>query len=220
MTADAVSTAQQNQGFRVADLREAGPADVDQIADILAQAFEHDPVMNWTFGPSVNFTSVFRELARGIYLKRGFGHVVDNAAATLWLPAGESTTPPLGTELRLLFQLFGGGLATLRRAFGVGKVMEQHHPETEHYYLFAVGVLPSARGQGLGGRLIREGLKKADADNIPAYLENSNPTNTPLYERLGFEAVAPLPLGGDAPPLLGMQRPVPEPATLAGVGPS
>ena len=76
-----------------------------------------------------------------------------------------------------------------------------------HYYLFAVGVRKGAQGKGLGGRLIREGLARADAEGAPAYLENSNPKNTPLYERLGFRPTAPLPLPDGAPPLLGMLRP-------------
>ena len=63
------------------------------------------------------------------------------------------------------------------------------------------------QGRGLGGHLIREGLTRVDTDGAPAYLENSNPKNTPLYERLGFKAIAPLPLPDGAPPLLAMLRP-------------
>jgi hypothetical protein len=48
-------------------------------------------------------------------------------------------------------------------------------------------------------------LKRADAAGMPAYLENSNPKNTKLYERAGFvtqKSIAP----PGAPPLLAMWR--------------
>ena len=85
-------------------------------------------------------------------------------------------------------------------------MLEKHHPKAPHYYLFAVGVTPEAQGKGLGGAILREGLKRADEAGAMAYLENSNPKNTLLYERLGFRVTAPLPLPKDAPPLLSMLR--------------
>ena len=82
--------------------------------------------------------------------------------------------------------------------------MQASHPPTPHYYLFAVGVREGMKGKGIGGQLIREGMKSAAKAGVAAYLENSNPLNTPLYERLGFQATAPLSLPVGAPPLLGM----------------
>ena len=63
------------------------------------------------------------------------------------------------------------------------------------------------RAGGSAALIIREGLALADKAGADAYLENSNPRNTPLYERLGFAAVNPLPLADGAPPLLAMLRP-------------
>jgi hypothetical protein len=37
--------------------------------------------------------------------------------------------------------------------------------------------------------LLAEGLATADAGHRPAFLESSNPVNTPRYERYGFERV-------------------------------
>jgi GNAT superfamily N-acetyltransferase len=182
--------------------------DADDIAEILAEAFGDDPVMTWTFGNTRPFRTVFRELARGIYLKNGFAHLIDGAAATLWLPAGAAIKLPRMNELRIAgAALRHSGFGAIRRAFTAADVMEKHHPETPHYYLFAVGVRKAAQGRGLGGAILREGLLKADAEGAPAYLENSNPKNTPLYERLGFRPLAPLPLPAEAPPLLAMLRP-------------
>ena len=115
---------------------------------------------------------------------------------------------PFGSELRVAGSIVRrAGLAALSRAKRVSEIIVGAHPAAPHYYLFAVGVRDAAKGKGLGGRLIREGLKRADLDGVAAYLENSNPRNTPLYEQLGFASQRPLPLPGGAPPLVAMLRP-------------
>ncbi len=175
------------------------------VADILAEAFADDPVMNWMFGSARPFRTIFFELARGLYLKSGFGHIADDGGATLWLPAGQKVMLPLTNELRILgAALPSGGARAISRAKRAGDIMEASHPSRPHYYLFAVGVRSAMKGKGIGGGLIREGLKRANEAGAPAYLENSNPMNTPLYERLGFQTTAPLNLPAGAPPLLGM----------------
>lgn len=190
-----------------AAIRRAAPGDADAIADILAKAFETDPVMNWTFRTPRMFRNIFYELARNIYLKDGFGHIADDVAATLWLPADAEMKFPVTTLARIgFYALANSGPGAVGRALKAADVMEANHPDGEHYYLFAVGVTPTAQGKGVGGRILREGLTLADKEGAPAYLENSNPKNTPLYERLGFVATTPLPLPAGAPPLLGMLR--------------
>lgn len=191
-------------------IRAARLEDADEVASILAEAFADDPVMKWMFGSARPFHKIFFELARGLYLKPGFGHLAVDCGATLWLPAGEKVVLPLANELRILgAALPSGGFSAIRRAKKTGDVMQASHPSSPHYYLFAIGVRDNMKGKGIGGRLIREGLKRADENQSPAYLENSSPMNTPLYERLGFQAIAPLGLAAGAPPLLGMLRPFP-----------
>lgn len=188
-------------------IREAVMDDAEAVADILAEAFAEDPVMNWNFAPGKPFRECFLELARGIYLRHGFGHISGNEAATLWLPAGVSPSLPFANEMRLVWAAFRkGGLAPVFRAKKVADIMAAHHPDTPHFYLFAVGVRTSSQGKGLGGAIIAEGLNRAKEAGAPAYLESSNPRNTPLYERLGFQPIAPLGLPDGAPPLLAMWR--------------
>ncbi|MEE2692158.1 MAG: GNAT family N-acetyltransferase [Pseudomonadota bacterium] len=186
-------------------LLEAG--DAEAVAAVLADAFATDPVMSWTLGGGGRAYRLFLELARRIYLARGFGHIVGDDAATLWLPPGETAAPRLFDELGVAGAVLrAGGLKALMRGKTIGDIMAKHHPPRPHYYLFAVGVRDGRQGEGLGGRLIREGLARADTEGVGAYLENSNPRNTPLYQRLGFAATALLPLPAGAPPLLAMLR--------------
>ncbi len=53
--------------------------------------------------------------------------------------------------------------------------------------------------------MLAANLERADAAGMPAYLENSNPRNTPLYERHGFVAQKNIAPKG-CPPLLAMWR--------------
>ena len=196
--ADAAST---HPPIRLARLDDAAV-----IADILTGAFQNDPVMHWTFGNARPFRTIYYELARGLYLKSGFGHLVEEGAAALWLPAGVKPHLPILNEFRIgVAALKASGVGVVTRALKINAIMAANHPPTPHYYLFSVGVRDSLKGRGIGGRIIREGLKLAAEDGATAYLENSNPMNTPLYERLGFKPIAPLPLPKGAPPLLAMQ---------------
>ncbi len=61
------------------------------------------------------------------------------------------------------------------------------HPKEPHWYLFAVGVVPEATGQGRGTALLEPVLERCDSERLPAYLEASSEDNARLYARLGFE---------------------------------
>jgi len=88
---------------------------------------------------------------------------------------------------------------------------EHYHPKTPHYYLFAIGVLPQCKGQGLGTKLIQEVLRRCDEEGVPAYLENSKEENLPFYEGHGFKVQRQIRFATSAPPLWLMWR---DPQTL------
>ena len=87
----------------------------------------------------------------------------------------------------------------------MGDAMEKNHPQEKHFYLAFIAVAPRLQGLGLGGALLDATLKRADAARMPAYLENSNPKNTRLYERAGFVTGKSISPPG-APPLIAMWR--------------
>ena len=51
------------------------------------------------------------------------------------------------------------------------------------------------QGAGYGTELMKHALQRCDADRKLAYLESSNPRNTPFYERLGFERLGAIQAG-------------------------
>ncbi|KAJ0421510.1 acyl-CoA N-acyltransferase [Aspergillus carlsbadensis] len=58
-----------------------------------------------------------------------------------------------------------------------------------HYYLDMLGTRPEFNGRGLGSKLLRWGLSRADEEKVMTFLV-STPQGKRLYERYGFETVA------------------------------
>ena len=57
------------------------------------------------------------------------------------------------------------------------------------YHLEMLGVDSDFQGRGAGTEILRESLRRLDAEGREAYLESSNPRNVPFYRRQGFEVV-------------------------------
>jgi Sortase and related acyltransferases len=51
-----------------------------------------------------------------------------------------------------------------------------------------LGVHPSQEGKGLGSKLLRWGLTRADAEGVEVYL-SASPAGRPLYLKYGFREV-------------------------------
>jgi ribosomal protein S18 acetylase RimI-like enzyme len=98
---------------------------------------------------------------------------------------------------------------SLTRAIRAQRVMEEHHPTEQHYYVRWVAVRPELRDLGLGRALMQPVLDRSDQERLPAYIEASSERSAALYERLGFvhDGVYSLPDGG--PPIWPMTRPAP-----------
>lgn len=75
------------------------------------------------------------------------------------------------------------------------------------FYLYFLAVDPALQGMGLVSTTLDATLKRIDEMGLPAYLENSNPRNTRLYQRAGFVARKNIAPEG-APPLIPMWRAV------------
>lgn len=190
--------------------RQAQAADAALLGRLFAAAFLHDPVFSWIAraGPQrqAALESFFHWMMQTRVIPFGEAWIGDGAAAA-WLPPGAPASPGGILEQIRLLPLFLKlcGVTRLPRGASMADALEKHHPHVPHFYLAVVGVAPDSQGMGLGSAILDATLKRVDAAHLPAYLENSNPRNTRLYERAGFVTRADIAPHG-APPLLGMWR--------------
>jgi ribosomal protein S18 acetylase RimI-like enzyme len=191
--------------------RRANDADTAPLSRLLAAAFQTDPVFDWIARPGRRRAVVMEEFFFWLLRTRAipFGEVWASEGVTaVWIPPDAPASPGgFFDQLRLLPMFLRlCGFPRLARGATVGDAMEKSHPHERHFYLAFVAVAPRLQGMGLGGTILEANLKSIDAQSVPAYLENSNPKNTRLYERLGFVARRNIAPAG-APPMIAMWRP-------------
>ena len=188
--------------------------DAELAGRLLAEGFAAVPVMRWIFpdviDPGRSLTGWFT-LAAEVAGRRDEVWVVSEGGepcgAALWAPPGHDGGFDEGSLERLFEVSAGvGGDAALARMAVVGALMDEHHPNEEHWYLWLTALRPVSQGRGLGGLLLRPVLDVATADRVGCHLESSNPRNVAFYERLGFTVTATFG-PDDGPVLRGMWRP-------------
>jgi len=198
------------------EARVAGAAELPAAVDTLARAFHADPVWSWAFPDPERRLEQIR-VVWGLVAKAALGYGSawlsgDCAAVALWIPPGRPELRPEDEERleSLLKELLGDGAARVMETF---ERFEAAHPTAEpHYYLSLLGTDPDQRGRGVGMGLLAATLERIDAERAPAFLESSNPVNTPRYERLGFAVCGEFELPGDGPSVTQMWREAAAPA--------
>lgn len=195
---------------RSIEARLASDADVPAAVETLARAFYADPVWSWAFPQPerrlAQHRAVWRLVAEAAVSYESAWLTGDCAAVALWIPPGRPELRPEDEKRlpSLLAEQLGDGAA---RALETFERFEAAHPEREpHYYLSLLGTNPDHSGKGLGIGLLADGLARIDAEGMPAFLESSNPINTPRYERLGFAVCGEFDLPDDGPSVSQMWR--------------
>lgn len=185
------------------------PSDAPLIGGIIGESFADDPVNLWVFRNPAGMTPFYRSMARKLYLRRGFGHVTpDGTCGALWLPPGVSKDLPMWRMGGIIASMVRhGGPSSLKNGLKADAVLLGAKPKAPHYYLFAIGTLPTHQGQGLGSRIMEAGLETVDAAQMPAYLESSKYSNVPFYQKYGFEVIEQVTPAPGAPSLWLMWRP-------------
>lgn len=198
--------------------RRATTDDAAALARLFTAAFMNDPVFDWIARRGAKRAAGLERFFFWLLRTRAipFGEVwmaPDGGAAAAWLPPDVPASPGGFVEQLKLLPLFVRlcGLPRLARGSAMADAMEKHHPRESHYYLAFVAVAPRLQGMGLGSAILEATLARADTQGWAAYLENSNPRNTRIYERHGFVARSNIAPKG-APPLIPMWRDARKPA--------
>ena len=197
-------------GHTPMEARVATAVEIPAAVDVLARAFYADPVWGWAFPDPERRLGQHRAVW-GLVAKAALSYesawlTGDCAAVALWIPPGKPELRPEDEERLegLLVELLGDGATRVLETFDR---FEAAHPTAEpHYYLSLLGTNPDQRGRGLGMGLLAATLERIDADGAPAFLESSNPINTPRYERLGFAVCGEFQLSDGGPSVTQMWR--------------
>mgnify|MGYP001764885618 CR=1 FL=1 len=191
-------------------------AETKSYADInrtLSLAFHTDPALSYILDDDTlrqrRLPRLFDLLVEDDVRSGRAVHSAGHEAAALWRAPGkaEGEAEPFLTELWSMLKIFG---LALPRAQRVVEGIDSHRPKGDFWYLHFVGVRPEYQGKGWGGRIIREGLTRADAEGMPSWLETATPENVPLYQRLGFAIRCEWDVPKGGPHFWGMMR---EPAS-------
>lgn len=181
-----------------------------QATKVLASAFHDDPMMEYVIPDASKrprpLAAFFDMCVRYARLQGEVYTTSTTDGAALWVRP-EMGNLSLGSALKagLLFSVVRGavtlGPGGLIRLLNVGNYTEKarHHiVPGPHWYLMILGVDPAQQGKGIGGSLMRPILAKADAAQLPCYLETMNGANLAIYQKHGFKVVAEgaMPKGG------------------------
>lgn len=191
--------------LRIRDLRADDRA---AFIEVMAQAFEADPLLLAAFGVRgeagwerrvtafLSFMFDMNRLMRGT--PRGLfsdGRLV--ACALLEPPVSRpaSFVGALASAFRFLpvaCVLPASASAFLNRYM---KRTRAAAPREPHGYLVMVGVRPEAQGHGLGRRLVEDAIERTRIHATGIALDTENAANVGLYEHWGFRKRASLDLG-------------------------
>jgi GNAT superfamily N-acetyltransferase len=82
----------------------------------------------------------------------------------------------------------------------------KHHMPGPHLVLETLAVRPESQGKGFGGELLRYALARADAEQLPLYLDTFTIASVEMYRRFGFRVVEKGQIGGMDGPVYLMSR--------------
>ncbi|KAI1206808.1 acyl-CoA N-acyltransferase [Annulohypoxylon truncatum] len=184
-------------------IRKATESDIPAIIDTYFDAFRDHPLTLRAFFPGSESAVRWWSESIGADLQDPNAHfliVTDSASADpervvafgKWREWLTSTTPPAPPAPKWPE---GADVALLEKFF---LTIEKKHREIledrPHLYLDILGVRKEVQGKGIGSRLVKWGIAKADEAGVEAFLAAS-PAGAPMYQKHGFEIHSTVPMG-------------------------
>ncbi len=169
-----------------------------ELLSIAHTAFVADPFLRWMMPNASSFIENYAKITfamagRAFENKTAY-YAEDFSAVALWLPPGISADEDLlvSTLMSVIPE------SIMENMIRLGSEIEKYHPEN-CWYLAVLGVDPMMQGRGRGASMLKHVLQRCDQDELPAYLESSNPANISLYQRHGFEVMGEINVGNPVP---------------------
>jgi ribosomal protein S18 acetylase RimI-like enzyme len=201
------------------DCRLLTSSDLERVADIMSEAFVDDPLYAFILPNKKTrrktLYQYFYALSNiNIAKQRAYGVGEPLVAVAYWKmlskPDVTASMRSPSNFIRLLLTPFPFGYLRARVIYKKMSELYEKYADEPHFYLDYVGVLPSARGNGVASKLIRPFIKKADSEGAIVYLETVNRSNVALYEHFGFHCMEEAAVPGTGITIWAMRRPVHE----------
>ena len=194
------------------EIRRAVEADASAIGALYSRAFANDPVTSWVTPDPPRRERVLRrlnsEIARYSIGTHGEVYVAESAGALVGAAIWQPPLPHPFSWRAVPFGLRSGAALgrDIPRMIRMGRAVSNARPAHPHWYLQLLGVEPTAQHTGVGSALVREQLKRLDAEGLPAYLETTK-ENLVFYGTLGFAVTGEIPIHPTAPSEFSLLRP-------------
>jgi hypothetical protein len=150
-------------------------------------AFVDDPAFRYFFPSDPTYPRLAASFAGWLFdkrVRRGTVRLIDGGSAVaMWDPPLEVNQA--GTSLGLDLPP-----DAVERIASYDAAVDSVLPETPYWYLGVLATHPDHIGQAWGRAVMAEGLQRAAADGLPAYLETSSERNVAIYLRSGWETVS------------------------------
>lgn len=177
--------------------------DITRIINATILAFSTDPIVRWMYPDAQQYLKQFPNFVKAFGGKSLENHttyfVEGYKGAAFWFPP--NTEPDEEALVSLLQQT----IPHAEEVFSLLEQMSHYHPSEPHWYLGILGIDPIQQRKGYGSALIEDVLALCDREQKIAYLESSNASNIPFYERHGFEVMGQI-QAGTSPILFPMAR--------------
>ena len=180
-------------------MREAQLEDKDTIIKILAQTFDTNQSVNYIIPQDKNRMRRIKALmAYSYHVCKLFGEVFitqDGKGCALILFPDQKKFSIRGTLLDIQLAVNVIGLRNLNKAMKREAKIKKCQPDSKLYYLWFIGVDPTAQGTGTGSQLLKELMQRAASLKRTICLETSTMKNIPWYEKQGFKTYKELDFG-------------------------
>ena len=178
------------------DLRRPAPGQHEQLAALATAAFLDDDIYTYILpDPGERERCLGRYMSAFFAFARHYGElytVADLAGVACWLSPWRAK-PVLWQALRTGFALPRASLSFPKqsrdRMLALAGYLSRVHAQAvqgRHWQLAVLAVRPARQRQGIDGRLMQPVLARADAEQLPCYLDTQTESNVRLYEKHGF----------------------------------
>jgi ribosomal protein S18 acetylase RimI-like enzyme len=173
--------------------------DIVRVGEVLADAFQHDPLWNKIYEGESDIEKRFRahfEVPVRYCLKYGevYAPSKDLEGVVAWVPGQYADmtawriirSGTVGAAIRM-------GLNTVKKMGRVFKTItedrNEHMAGSTYLYLLVVGVATKLQGKGFGRKLIGTAIEKSEREGFQLYLETETEENVKMYEYFGFRLI-------------------------------